>query len=181
MRVLLSLALATMVGFAIPCAAEAKPVTAKDPSSVVSALRSAGYRAVLTEDDPGDPMINGGSFNSDFVVYFYGCTDNRNCSRVQLVAIFPEPANASLAAINEWNAENYFGRAYLAEDREVRLEMDINLDDGGMSPALFIDNMRWWDSIVADFEKYISKPGASGVLPRTGGGKNNGLGSDRTI
>ena len=38
----------------------------------------------------------------------------------------------------------------------ARLEMDVYLDDGGMSRLLFEDNIEFWVSILANFEKHIN-------------------------
>ena len=35
--------------------------------------------------------------------------------------------------------------------------MDVDLDDGGMSAALFEDNIEWWASILDDFQAMLSK------------------------
>ncbi len=33
--------------------------------------------------------------------------------------------------------------------------MDLDLDDGGISQALFNDNVEFWASVVGDFERHI--------------------------
>ena len=33
--------------------------------------------------------------------------------------------------------------------------MDVDLDDGGLSTALFTDNLEFWTSVVGRFEKHI--------------------------
>ena len=33
--------------------------------------------------------------------------------------------------------------------------MDLDLDDGGISTALFIDNLQFWTSILDKFERHI--------------------------
>jgi hypothetical protein len=35
------------------------------------------------------------------------------------------------------------------------VEMDVDLDDGGMSEALFIDNLQFWQSVLGKFEEAI--------------------------
>lgn len=150
-----ALALAAAAGLAAGGVAQAKAVSAKDPASVERALREGGYPAELDKDEAGDPMIATRADGTDFTVHFYGCEANRNCKRVQFMFSEAEPRNASLERLNAWNAENYFGRAYRTESGGVRLEMDLDLDDGGMSSALFVDNVEWWSTILASLQKHI--------------------------
>jgi hypothetical protein len=156
-----ALLLAAAVGLAAAGAAEARAVTAGDPASVSKALKDGGYPAELAKDETGDPMINSRAEGTDFVVHFYGCEENRACTRVQFMFSDAEAKNDSLDRINAWNAKNYFGRAYRTE-QGVRLEMDVDLDDGGMSPKLFVDNVEWWATIMEDFVEHVSRDGDAG-------------------
>jgi hypothetical protein len=61
----------------------------------------------------------------------------------------------SLELINEWNRAQRFGRAYLDTENDPILEMDVDLDDGGLAPLLFIDNVEFWTSVLAKFEGHI--------------------------
>lgn len=149
-------------GFAIAAlacatAAQAQQVTARDPQSIVSVMRDAGYQAQLDTDNGGDPLIRSASSGSNFGVYFYNCTDNKECATVQFYASYDtEPeATPSLEKINEWNRGQRFGRAYIDTEGNPVVEMDIDLDDGGMSRALFTDNFEVWTAIMARFEEHI--------------------------
>ena len=155
MRRILSVAFAAAASLAFGGIAQAETVSAADPASVAKVLQDKGYRAELTKDDSGDPMIRSASSGTTFLVLFYGCTDNKQCETVQFFAGYSDAENASLAALNEWNAENRFGRAYLSDSGAARLEMDVDLDDGGMSTALFEDNLEFWVVIMSTFEKHI--------------------------
>lgn len=156
MRRILGLSLAVVTAFAIGGVAQAQTVAAANPSSIADVLQKNGYRAELTKDDSGDPMIRSASSGTSFVILFYGCTANKNCATVQFFSGFTDFKNASLNSLNTWNAKNRFGRAYISDKGAARLEMDLDLDDGGMSAALFEDNVEYWVSILANFEKHIS-------------------------
>jgi hypothetical protein len=155
MRRILALGLAAAAVFGAGSAAQAQMVTA-NPASVAKVLQANGYRAEVTKDDSGDPMIKSASSGTNFLVLFYGCTNNANCTTIQFFAGYTDADNGSLSAINEWNAKNRFGRAYLSDKGAARLEMDVDLDDGGMSSALFEDNLEFWVAIMSSFEKHIS-------------------------
>ena len=152
MKTGLILACAAGLGLAAPAAAE---VQAQDPQSVISAMQQAGYKAQLDIDGVGDPMIRSSESGSEFLVFFYNCTDNADCRTIQFNADYSEPNNATLEAMNAWNRDNRFGRAYLRDDGVARLEMDLDLDDGGISQALFEDNLEYWIIVMSDFAEHV--------------------------
>lgn len=141
--------------FGLAGPAQAQNVTAQNPGSVVRALQDAGYRAELTTDSTGDPLVKSSSSGSDFSIYFYGCTGNEDCRTIQFYAGYEDPSNASLSALNEWNKTKRFGRAYLGDDGIARLEMDVDIDDGGISKLLFEDNLEFWVLVMSQFEDHI--------------------------
>ena len=148
---------AVAIGLLAASPALAQQVTAKDPESIARALVASGYRAEMKKDGEGDPMIMSASSGTKFGVFFYNCTNHANCATVQFHAGFDtDPGKApSLEKINAWNRTQRFGRAYLDNEGDPVIEMDIDLDDGGMSQPLFLDNLEFWVSVLAQFEKEI--------------------------
>ena len=136
-------------------AAEAQMVRAQDPQSLVKALQARGYVAQLTTDRTGDPLIRSAASGTNFQIFFYNCTNNKECATVQFHAGYDLKTGTSLVSINEWNRTQRFGRAYLDKENDPILEMDVDLDDGGVSQLLFIDNLEFWTSSMGGFEKHI--------------------------
>jgi hypothetical protein len=148
------LAIAAFAGaWALP--AQAQMVRAQDPATLVSALQKGGYAAKLGIDKVGDPMITSGVNGTTFQIFFYNCTANKNCATVSFHSGYDLKTSPGLERMNEWNRGQRFGRAYLDKEDDPILEMDVDLDDGGLSPALFIDNIEFWASILGNFEKHI--------------------------
>ena len=141
------------VGIAMP--AQAQLVSAKKPETLVRALQAAGYSAKLEKDSTGDPMIVSAVNGHPFRVVFYGCKSNRDCATITFAAGFDKKSATSLDSINEWNRKNRFGRAYLDAEGDPILGMDVDLDDGGMSTALFTDNLEFWTAVAGAFQKHI--------------------------
>ena len=135
--------------------AGAQMVHAQDPQSVVSALQNGGYAAKLGVDKVGDPMITSGVSGTTFQIFFYNCTNHLNCATVTFHSGYDLAQGPPLELINEWNRGQRFGRAYLDKENDPILEMDVDLDDGGVAPLLFIDNIEFWASVVQKFEKQI--------------------------
>lgn len=140
------------MGAAVP--ATAQTVQGTRPETIMTALRDAGYRAALSKDNVGDPVIKSGAAGVDFSVLFYNCTEHKDCKTVQFYAGFVKKG-VSLDTMNTWNAEHRFGRAYLDDEKDPRIEMDLDLDKGGMSSALFQANLATWESLLGDFQKAI--------------------------
>ena len=151
-KLVFSAALATAF---VAAPAMADEVRSDDPASLARVLQDMGYRAEMTKDDSGDPMIKSTASGSDFAVLFYGCKSNRNCTTVQFFAGFKDPDNGSLSALNKWNTDNRFGRAYQASSGSARIEYDLDLDMGGMSAALFKDNVEVFIALMDRYRKYV--------------------------
>jgi hypothetical protein len=139
--------------WAVP--AQAEMVRAQDPGSLVRALQQGGYAAKLGTDKVGDPMITSGVAGTSFQIFFYNCTDHKQCATVTFHSGYDLTTSPGLERMNEWNRGKRFGRGYLDKEDDPILEMDVDLDDGGVAPLLFLDNIEFWASILADFEKHI--------------------------
>lgn len=127
-------------------------VTAED---VVKALQDKGYRAELTTDSTGDPMIQSAAEGVNFHVYFYGCDgDPARCGALQLGAAFDLEQGLALDRINLWNREHRFGRGYLDDDNDPWVEMDIDVELGFTTEAL-ANNLDTWMSVLRSFIEFI--------------------------
>lgn len=137
--------------------ADARMITATDPEAIAAVLQSEGYAAKVEKTSDGDPVIRSKSSGSSFAVYFYNCSDGKDCATIQFSSGYDTESGKqpSLEKINAWNRDRRFGNAYLDEENDPIIEMDIDLDDGGMSRDLFVDNFEFWTTVMSEFEKYI--------------------------
>jgi hypothetical protein len=129
-------------------------VNAANPASVQRVLQEAGYRAELTTDSGGDPMIESDAGGSRFIVLFYDCEDNRNCESVQFFAGYSD-AGASYKAINEFNQARRYARAYITDDGDARLEMDVETAPAGIPDATFSTYISLFGLLMTRFEEQI--------------------------
>jgi Putative bacterial sensory transduction regulator len=149
----LVLAAAMMV---LPGIAQAQMVRAESPQSVVSALQGMGYQAKLTTDGTGDPKIESAANGSKFVIFFYGCTKNANCTTLQFYAGW-SGGGMSIDQANKWNVDKRFSRALVDKDGDPVIKQDLDTDDGGLSLKLFEDNVEFWVAVQAQFKTYIGR------------------------
>jgi hypothetical protein len=141
--------------WAMAAPASAAMVTAQDPQSIVSALQQAGYVAKLDKDPGGDPMILSAASGANFRIFFFNCTANKDCSTIQFYAGYDVDEPIAVDRINAFNQTKRFIRALVDKENDPVLVMDLNLDKGGMSDALFIDNLEVWATQVPEFQRQI--------------------------
>jgi hypothetical protein len=150
MKTLVLMALGLLA--AMPAQAQ---VRSTDPQSIAKALQDAGYKAELTKDSDGDPMIRSGAQGYKFTIFFMSCEKNRNCGDIQFYAgwtnkLSPERANA-------WTRKHRFARVYSDDKGEAAIEYDLNFEDQQMSTELFRKNVELWDSLVGSFVDYVNE------------------------
>jgi hypothetical protein len=129
-------------------------VDASSPQAIANLMQQAGYRAVLTTDNVGDPKIESSAAGADFSIYFYGCENGANCLSLQYTSGYDLPNGASLGLINDWNGTKRFGFAYLDNENDPFLNYDVNMSYG-VSEQNFLDSLSLWDTILADFHAHI--------------------------
>ncbi len=147
--------LAAPLGAGLACQVQAAAVTAK-PATIAMALQSAGLPATQSSDDYGDPMIDSKINGTNFTVYFYGCKQSKGCHTIQFSTGYDLDTPMNATKINEWNRDNRFGRAYLDDQGDPFIEMDINLDGGGVAQDNFDASLGLWKTVTSDFEKFIN-------------------------
>lgn len=138
----------------IPAMASAQ-VTA-DPNIVAQTMTQARYPAQIDNNINGDPFLRSAVKNTSFLVYFHGCEAGVNCKTVQFSAGFSRAGrDISFETMNDWNSKRRFGRAFLDSVGDPNIQMDIDLEDGGITPLLFIDNLEYWTLTMQEFIAFI--------------------------
>jgi len=135
-------------------AAHPQPVDATDPARIAALIQAEGYKAALTEDSVGDPLIESAAQGVDFSVFFYECTQNADCGAIQFYAGFDLSEAYPIAQINQWNTENRYLRAYLDDEDDPRIEMDMKLR-GGITDENFRAALDAWTSSLGGFLIHI--------------------------
>lgn len=130
-------------------------VDATDASVLADVLQELGYRAMLSTDAGGDPLILSSADGDEFRIYFYGCSDGQRCKNIQFSRGYDMDEGMSLEQANAWNREYRFGKVWLDGDSDPFIEMDVNLDVGGVARENFADTFDWWLVTTSQFEIYI--------------------------
>ncbi|MCA0977440.1 YbjN domain-containing protein [Qipengyuania flava] len=131
----------------------AKNVTA-DLDQIAEVLHDHGYQAKL-EGEGNDRSIKTGMAGYTFVILPFSCEDDgTDCKSVQFYTAFDPEKSPTLEEMNSYAAANRFGRIYLDHEGDPAIEMDIDLEAGGMSEALFMDNLAYWEAIMVSFAEF---------------------------
>jgi hypothetical protein len=122
-------------------------------AEVSAALQAKGFQAEVTADKQGDPLIRSASGGSRFGVYFYDCHGSPRCGSIQFSAAF-SGKGMDLGKIAEWNRTKRFGRAYIDDDSDPWVEMDMDVEHGATTDALTNDLERWV-AVMGKFGQFI--------------------------
>ncbi len=154
MKVISTIAgLALAAGLAAPASAE--QILASKPQSLINFFFDQGIPAQLTEDTVGDPLVEFRVNSDTYQVYFYDCTENKDCLSLQFYSGYKLDSPVSLEILNSWNADRRFVRAYRTDEGAARIEMDIATSNDGISARDFKDLYDLWLERVVQFQDLI--------------------------
>jgi hypothetical protein len=131
-------------------------ICASDPSTVVQALQDAGYKAKLTKDSTGDPMISSSASSYDFDVMFYGCKDAKQCDSLQLRISFEKDGANTPELANKWNSSKRFSQAYISDKGAFVADYDVTTA-GGLTKANFADVIDWWSVTLGNLKTFFAE------------------------
>jgi hypothetical protein len=132
-------------------------IDATDPGRILEIAKGFGS-ADLGKDSGGSPKITGRMDGIKYVVFFYGCKGETDCKTIQFYSGWTNSDGRVTADdMGRWNRENRYSKAYLDDDGDVAVEMDVMLERG-----VSVGNLDEWFSVwrlsVTGFEdEVISK------------------------
>ncbi|MGY6534842.1 MAG: YbjN domain-containing protein [Pararhodobacter sp.] len=110
-------------------------------------------------DDTGDgPWIRAEIDSVVYTITFLNCTDNENCTSLQLRAWWESAGAHTIEAMNHWNRERRFSKAYLDINNNATVEFDVNLA-GGITAVNFDDTLQWWQVVLQEFRETVIDAG----------------------
>src|SRR5262245_16674582 len=149
-----SLLAASLLGLAAHAQTTGTLLTAENPGEIISIIQDLGFQAKLDKDAVGDPMIRSSAGGVDFSIQFYGCTKNKRCDSLHFIAGYDLDDGTTLEAVEQWNEEQRYASAYLDDENDPFLQLDLNMA-GGISRENFESTFSLWQTLKGQFEDHI--------------------------
>lgn len=131
----------------------ARNVTA-DVDQIAKVMTAAGHSLEVKNND-GERFIMADGSGYKYAILPYGCDDKgKACKSVQFFIAFNPDKSPTLEAMNEYSRDHRWGRVYLDKDGDPALEFDLDLEQGGMTEELFLDNVAYWEAILESYAKF---------------------------
>jgi hypothetical protein len=140
------------LALALTASAQAQNITGADTDEILNAARGYGS-ATLGEQSNGDPQITGKINGITYQVYFRNCTNGADCEDLNFYLGFLD-IKPTLEVINDWNFNKRFSRAYLDQDQDACVEMDLDMVKG--VNAEYLDaQFALWNMVVEQFSEHV--------------------------
>ena len=81
------------------------------------------------------------------------CTDNADCEDINFYLGFLD-LKPTLEVINDWNLNKRFSRAYLDQDKDACIEMDLDLVNG-VSAEYLDAQFELWNMVLTQFAEHV--------------------------
>jgi hypothetical protein len=140
------------LALALTISAHAQTLTGANTDEILNAARGYGS-ATLTAQSNGDPQITGKVDGITYQIYFRNCTDNKKCEDLNFYLGFLD-LKPTLQVINDWNMNKRFSRAYLDQDQDAVVEMDLDMVKG-VSPEYLDSQIGLWTLVVGQFADHV--------------------------
>jgi hypothetical protein len=133
-------------------AATGANISSLDYPGVIAALQGAGMTAEIKTEN-GARYVLARHENTPFQVFLSSCEGAR-CRDLEIYAGFSGTQKIAIERINAWNARVRFVRAFLDEDGDPALQMDVGLD-GGVTPANLRATLETWGSALDTYSLFL--------------------------
>jgi len=135
--------------------AHAELINAANPATIKAIVESQGWPATLVNKAGEDPYIESNRGGLKFLVLFMNCDEGKNCKTLQYYMGFSDAKDVSLDKLNKWNKDKRFARAYKDDEGDPVLEMDVDLDFGGIPSENVGETFNTWASLMDSFREYV--------------------------
>jgi len=146
---------AALVASMATAASAADVVKASEPTSLGTFFFDQGIASKLSEDSYGDPMVQFRKDNREYTIFFYGCTDNTDCTNLQFYRGYETNGDVGLDVVNGMNQDNRFVTATIDTEDDVILTMDVLTGQNGIAKDDFDLLFNVFVETVADFEDRV--------------------------
>lgn len=136
--------------------APAGKVSTANPRTIAAYLQKEGYQAKLVTDE-GSPYIESAAAGAKFYIYLQNCKEQRDCQDIMFRSSYEknEEKPVKADAINKFNADHRWGRAYLDKENDPVIEFDLLFTDQLIDEKMFGEAIEVWVDTLGSFHKAI--------------------------
>jgi hypothetical protein len=127
-------------------------ITGNDVEEILRIARTHG-KATLGDQENGNPQITGRMNGLLYQIFFLNCTDGTDCQDINFYLGFLD-IEPTLEAINDWNYNKRFSRAYIDQDNDACVEMDLDLAVP-VSVEYIESTFGLWGLVVTQFAEHV--------------------------
>ena len=157
------LSIITALALAVPAQAQEATI---DPDHIMGVLKDAGYPAEYFNEDMDYRQILSKSGNDQFLVELYECEDGKTCDVIEFFSNFPSDVTPTKAKLDAYPGPRDGARLSLDRRGEARVQQEIQIGDSGLDDAVFLDQLKSWETVLANVAAYLYDrplPGARGA------------------
>lgn len=130
-------------------------IAGTDANGLVAALQRAGFTAEV-KTQGREVTVLGRIDTLPFQAFLGNCSPSGGgCTDIELYAGFSGGQKIPLERINGWNARTRYARAYLDEDGDPALQMDLSLQ-GGISADSLRGHLQTWGMALETYAAFIT-------------------------
>jgi Putative bacterial sensory transduction regulator len=150
-----------LAAFAVMLSLMASPAMAKnviaDLDGIANLLRSKGNKVEIkgTGTERYIWVANPDAYTYSIDVMSCDEGTQKNCKSVQFHSGFTAEKPVTIDGLHQYTRDHRFGRAFLDSEGQPAIQYDINLAEGGISEALFLDNVELWSVMIEIFGDFV--------------------------
>ena len=130
-------------------------VTARDPQTVLAALKTLGYPGKLEKMDSGRTSIAVQVSGLKTYIDFYDCADDlTDCYTLLFNVSLDLKKGTTMDKANEWNSKQITGRVWLDDNKDPTLDYSFSTFNG-VSEDTFDQNVKLWDKKIGDLKDFF--------------------------
>ncbi|OWU86512.1 hypothetical protein ATO6_06850 [Oceanicola sp. 22II-s10i] len=130
-------------------------ILANSPEAIRDAMQAAGYQAVLEADSSGDPLIRSKISKSPIWIFFLNCNREDGCRALRFHTGYKMDRQVTLEEMNSFMQSYAYARAFLSEEGNPRVQMDVLMRADGVGPENFRHTLNLWRELVELFEQHL--------------------------
>ena len=130
-------------------------VTARNPQTVLDALKNLGYPGKFDKMESGRTSIAVQISGLKTYIDFYDCADDlSDCYTLLFNVSLDLKKGTTLDKANEWNSKQITGRVWLDDSKDPTLDFSLSTFTG-ISEDTFDQNVKLWDKKIGDLKDFF--------------------------